>query len=438
MAKGKKNGGGIQDAVGAYFKELDIAAKREDGPSNLLSKYGMRYSAPYTFWTSSETLDAKRDLFRSIIAKYGEARTDEKMIDDLCIEICKGYFDAEKEIDLDEATNTFVERYIEYASKPTQIIFPCGSIKLEDGLDHFALGPVAVCTGEHYYTKRLKGVTGPNWMFSHGATFETLTENNKFVHQIGSTIFKVDVIATPPTAYSEAQQLALAFQSWLEIRSRRSYGSLTASVGDRTLSPGDTRTVFEEPWLTARDDDTFLTNSSKMAPWISIGPDTIVILKEDGVDQEFDKIASADPKTLGARISAALSWYGLARTILDPSHRFALLFTAIEALLTDPSPSAPVTDTIARNASTIISTSIDHREKNAKIVRDAYRMRSKVIHNGARSATRYDVKQIEYITHILIYCILKTFDIGLAHGEFLGVLRSASYGVEIEELLAHS
>jgi Apea-like HEPN len=95
-----------------------------------------------------------------------------------------------------------------------------------------------------------------------------------------------------------------------------------------------------------------------------------------------------DPQkgSLAERIGQGLGWLTRARQILDRSERLLYNFTATEALLSSSDKSAPVTQTISRNAATILTQDVADRFKTAKDIIGLYDLRSSVVHAGSRPA----------------------------------------------------
>lgn len=128
------------------------------------------------------------------------------------------------------------------------------------------------------------------------------------------------------------------------------------------------------------------------------------------------------------RIQRALSWMTKARLSTDTADRFLFFFTALEAILSNNDKTAPITDTIARNASTIIA-KVDFRYEYYKDIKNLYGVRSSIVHSGSKEVLKSDCDKLQLITEMVCFSMIdKCLDMDLP--AFHEGLKKASFGTE--------
>jgi hypothetical protein len=133
-------------------------------------------------------------------------------------------------------------------------------------------------------------------------------------------------------------------------------------------------------------------------------------------------IFGAKKDSVGERVFRSLGWLSRGRQASDRSERFLLFFTGLEALLSADDKSAPIIQTIARHAATLMTEDQSARIRNATIVKKLYENRSALVHAGARKTSQRDANTVE---HILMSCLWRVLD---------GVELTSKYGIFQEEL----
>jgi hypothetical protein len=101
---------------------------------------------------------------------------------------------------------------------------------------------------------------------------------------------------------------------------------------------------------------------------------------------------------------------------------------AIEALLSSDDNTAPVTQTIARHAATILTDDAPARYKTAALMRRLYASRSQVVHQGNRPVVWTQAKQAQRIAEDLFSRVLHKVDLSTTFEDFTALLSVASYG----------
>lgn len=140
-------------------------------------------------------------------------------------------------------------------------------------------------------------------------------------------------------------------------------------------------------------------------------------------------IMEHNSKSVGERVYLALAWISTARHTQDKSERLLATMTALEAIFTR-GKDAPVNETIARLDSVVIAKTIKDREPIAKEFKSLYNHRSKIIHNGHRSATETTTKKALFIAELVVERILQEVELKAKADKFITELVTASYGSE--------
>jgi hypothetical protein len=141
------------------------------------------------------------------------------------------------------------------------------------------------------------------------------------------------------------------------------------------------------------------------------------------------KLVFDPPKgTLAERVSQGLGWLTRGRQSHDRAERLLYNFTAIEALLSSNDKSAPVTQTIARNAAAILTEDVAARAKTAKDIIKLYEFRSSIVHAGSRPVAWTHANVAQNLAEDLFWRVLPSADLSLKYQDFIDQLSFASYG----------
>lgn len=139
----------------------------------------------------------------------------------------------------------------------------------------------------------------------------------------------------------------------------------------------------------------------------------------------FRSIFEAQPETLGERVFNALGWLAKGRQAEDRTIRLLHFFTAIESILTGTDKNARVTETIAQRGSVVLASSLKHRAKVAKELKEHYNSRSDAIHRGSRDVSELTVERLHYLAQVLVDQVIERCDMSQKHKEFCDTLSEA-------------
>ena len=146
-------------------------------------------------------------------------------------------------------------------------------------------------------------------------------------------------------------------------------------------------------------------------------------------------VMSANRDTCGYYLKQGLGWLTRGRQVRDHAFRVLLFFTALETILTRPSVLNPVSDTLARHVASILTEDIDQRPGIARTIKDLYRYRSKVVHEGARDVTQTQSNAIQYYAETVFAKLIPELPLEKPMSEFWKALDHAGYGLNWRDIL---
>jgi hypothetical protein len=168
---------------------------------------------------------------------------------------------------------------------------------------------------------------------------------------------------------------------------------------------------------------------STMLRWYEIDSDDVKHFDAIKLSQIADVVFDPPGRSVGERLNNGLGWMTLARQTLPRAERFIHFFTALEALLTHSDPTAPITQTIARYLSCIVTSKNEDRVTVADTIRKLYAKRSALIHGGKRSEIHLsDVVTIQQFAETAYLAVILNVPPETPAMELLQDLDKATYG----------
>ena len=327
-----------------------------------------------------------------------------------------------------QAATQLLEEFGDEAAKPSRYILPSQLIALETGADRFEIGPIAIATGRSIVAGLNQQSADPEWIFEVAASNEKIGERHGVVALALATFnWDISVAAAKDNLGEEAAWLAGVLVSLLRLCCPGSLGPFVRSLGQVELAP------FQ---FSTGDNKAITVSSSGLSTGGWAMPSTYRISEEAAAfcsDSKFQAIVEnvfyPKKKSLGERVSQALGWLARGRQAVDRAERMLFFFTALEAMLSDDDNTAPVVQTIARNAASILTDDATGRAKNATLVKALYAARSSLIHAGTRGVTRRQANTVEKIAHEVCLRILDQCELAQPRASFQDKLKEASYGL---------
>jgi hypothetical protein len=325
---------------------------------------------------------------------------------------------------IDAAVEKLLERFSDEASSSFELILPNYLITFEAGARSFQIGPVRAALCEDV-SLELEQRDFPIRL-AYGQQLSITFEGNNKILAMPRSCWVVKVAAARDNVSEESKWLIDVAISLL----RMSY----SIVSPMFPMQGDVEAHPTMPWSVRGFNATLGPN--QIASTINHGS-----VKSYEIDPQAEA-AVADPafvaraelifdppgKSLAERVNQGLGWLTRGRQSADRAERLLYTFTAIEALLSSDDKTAPVTQTIARHAATILTDDPAARHKTAALISSLYTSRSKVVHQGNRPVVWTQAKQAQTIAEHLFSRVLHTVDLSMKFADFTGQLSNASYG----------
>jgi hypothetical protein len=327
------------------------------------------------------------------------------------------------DLDLESAVEKLIERFADEANSSFELILPNYLIDFTEGVRSVDMCRIrAVLTEDVSIELKQRDIPviitqGPELSQSIRARTLHLTMPPR------CWVVKVD--AARDNAHEEAKWLIDVAVSLLRM-SYRIIGPMFPMYGDIEPHP----TV---PWhlknISVTIGEKFTTAGKNIAP------------KSYEIDRRLEAavtdpafLARAklifDPQkgSLAERLHQGLGWLTRGRQSEDRAERLLYFFTAIEALLSSDDKTAPVVQTIARNAAAILTADVAARARTAKEIRQLYGLRSSVVHTGSRPVAWPQAQLAQKLAKDLFWIVLQKVDLSIKHINFIDQLSFASYG----------
>jgi hypothetical protein len=328
-----------------------------------------------------------------------------------------------KEFDLDAATRHLVDAFFEAANSTFDVLLPNYLIQFREDVRSITIGRVrAVLTEDLPPELEVRQIPVE---ITPGPEFTQSYRSHKVVIAMPRCSWIVTVTGASENAKEEAKWLIDVAISFLRM-AHESIGMLFPKVGD----------IEPHPWRhwSLRDVGILVKDGSARIGQLG-GPQIYEVgckLRGTVEGQPFHAKAELifDPPkgSLAERISQGLGWLTRTRQAEDRAERFLYCFTAIEALLSSEDKSAPIVQTVSRNAATIWSADIATRVKISKDIRQLYGLRSKIVHAGNRPVLWGNADAAQQIAEGLFWFVLRRADLSMKHQTFIEELTIASYG----------
>jgi hypothetical protein len=147
-----------------------------------------------------------------------------------------------------------------------------------------------------------------------------------------------------------------------------------------------------------------------------------------GFKERADIIFNPPAKSIAERVSQGLGWLSRGRQCFDEAERFLYISQRLRLCYLTDDKSAPVIQTIARHASTIMSEIPVERERIAAKLRRLYAVRSSLVHAGYREVSFADAAELQAIVEHIYWTVLNKSEINISSSISHESIASASYG----------
>jgi hypothetical protein len=312
-------------------------------------------------------------------------------------------------------------------------------INFEDGIKELQIGPVKAID-----TRELLNLVDPKaekkWLIQVGknigteiAVFPDREDENKREYGWITTLPAESWHVLVKASKSNVQEHALWLINTALTILRLSYPvkhntPLFPYINEKEAHPFDPSIITDNNIIIDKSTSNIQFGGYSLPRRYTITNEILDHLQSIDFDKRADLIFSSNEDKLAARIAHGIGWITRGRHTADRSERFLFFYTAIEALLSF-NPEA-VTQTIARYASTLLDDDIEKRVTIAKIITEAYAIRSKLVHGGHRYVSYYDAYNAQKIAEDIYYSVLENIDLNITTQQFESDLKKASYGLQ--------
>lgn len=237
---------------------------------------------------------------------------------------------------------------------------------------------------------------------------------------------RCSALSCQPKAYWMAGVFTSAFRLGLQAN------SICFRAGNGQVEPHPDSNMFNTvPFLCGEHSGNTFYQDSGGKPsqyWVD-APNKADFYREDFQDK-INKIFQRKKGTISESLYYSLGWLASARQSYDRAHRVVLYFTALESFL-NVGKGLPISDTISRFSSCIITDLSNNREKYYNKIKYLYKIRSKITHAGVREVEFNDLIAVEDFINEVFRISLYLIDIEMPMQEFHEHLRSSTHGIDL-------
>lgn len=421
----------LLDAVADFLKSTEKAACRNNEEVKAATRNTgidgktWRMVDGVVFNIDSQLRSSSSHIVQTIAKTLGSRLSDEEnILTSLWNSATRRLIDNSPTVDI--AARDFLKYIEQQANVERRYIHGNYLIGREPGVDKLSVGPVDIVDGA-LLAKELNANQGPNrWLIEvRDPGFESRDDGTLSVG-VPQNCWSIAIKAARENLPEEAAWLAGTATSLLLLTARPSLGPFVGREGDLEPHP------FKVPHIhhdgIATEQDSVSAGGMRWFRRYTVSADTVAYCSCSEFLTISEHIFAPAKASLAERISQGLGWLARGRQNEDRAERFLFFFTALEALLSDDDKTAPVVQTIARHAASILTDDHEGRAKNAKIVRDLYAARSSLVHRGARSVSKSDANTVERVAEILFQRVLDQCALDQEFRQFLNHLAHCSYG----------
>ena len=326
--------------------------------------------------------------------------------------------------DASAASAHFLKGIKEFQQKSHLLILPNYTIDLKTSVQGLTIGPVYLCRGKEILdlinaktTSRLNAAIG-----EHGSV---KVEGDKLLLGVADVCWQVQVAAAQRNAYEEAAWLVDIALSVLRLSYTR-HTPLYPAVGEIEAHPTDR--LQSHNLAITKNADGIQAGGLRIPLHYTVDDGTLKRIRAPNFAKKVAVLFDAPRTSLAVRFAHGLGWMSRARRSLDRSERLLFFFTAIEALLSTEDKTAPVVQTIARHAATILAQP-KQRSRLARDIKRSYEIRSALIHAGRREVSHSEARDAHLLAEALYSRVWKMERLERPAVDFHTDLSEASYGL---------
>ena len=398
----------------------------ESNIRELLEKRPYKHQEGIFFELNDRVRETQGQLVARCVKLLGPRLGNEKEIENLAWKhVCQSLSGINPSSDIPSIAKGFLDDLFRDAKRDFVYLVPNYVIGFREQVREIRIGPARAILSDDLLLNEMQNLKK---VIQIGPEFKIFPEgtNSNLLIQIPLACWYVSVNAARGNVAEEAIWLINVAVSLLRLSYPHHQYLDFPSFGDIEPTPTTDLKVEEQGILNPGDEISI--NASR--PHLYAVDDAIFAITEG---QEFKDRAQAiffsNENSLAKRFGQGLGWLTRGRQTKDRAERFLFFFTAIESLLSGSDSSAPVVQTIARYASTILNPDAGKREEIAKQVKSLYGARSALVHAGKRSVSQSESNTVQYIAELLYMTVMESVPLAIPFDKFQASLSEASYGL---------
>lgn len=311
-------------------------------------------------------------------------------------------------------------------------IAPNFAVELLDNIKELEAGPVKIRKSHTLPDDYVKSNDRSKWIFHSSSDPRIILSSNGLNVFYPDFCWEVKLNTSPGNVEEEAFWLISIALSFIRFfypvdHTNPSYPMWGKKEAHPIIPP-----VVNNPRIVVRIQDRSVNAGGGSFPLLyTIDNKVVEHFKQSGFEKFTETIFNYEKNTVAERVAHGLGWMTRGRHSEDRSERFLFFYTAIEALVSSGDKSAPVIQTIARNAASILDDRPEVRRDIAKDIIESYGFRSSLVHGGRRQVSLTQSYKAQQLAESLYDAVIKHIDLNMKNEDYENVLKEASYGMPL-------
>lgn len=333
--------------------------------------------------------------------------------------------------DVDAVVKVLIDKIQEQSATEHLFIAPNCAVSLQDNVKQFEVGPVRIKLSESLKGEHEKPDDKMKWKINLGAPHMTSWGEKGIELTYPAHCWEVSISTSPSNVQEEAFWLINIALSCIRLYYPEDNNNFFPTLGKLETHPLLLPVVIDPRIYITRKD-----RNTSFGKWVS----PLLYVIDKNILGHFDKIDFKNlikpifnykEGTVAERVAHGFGWMTKGRHTVDKTERFLFFYTAIEALVTSGDKNNPVTQTIARNAASIIDDRPKVRLTIAQDIIKSYGIRSSLVHGGRRNVSDSEAYMAQLVAETICKGVIKKIDLHTENDDYEKILKEASYGLPL-------
>lgn len=334
--------------------------------------------------------------------------------------------------DIESAVKDFTLNVEKQSRTESIYIAPNFTVELLDNINELEVGPVKIRKSSTLPNDYVKSSDRFIWMFHSSSDPRIILSSEGLNIFYPDFCWEVKLNTSPGNVEEEAFWLISIALSCIRFFYPVDHKNPSYPMWGKKEAHPITPPVFNNPRIIVRTQDRNVNAGGGSFPLLyTVDNKVFEHFKQSGFEKFTETIFNYKNNTVAERVAHGLGWMTRGRHSEDRSERFLFFYTAIEALVSTGDKSAPVIQTIARNAASILDDRPEVRSSIAKNIIESYGFRSSLVHGGRRQVSLTQSYRAQQLAEGLYDAVIKHIDLTMKNEDFENVLREASYGMPL-------